>query len=170
MTCVLVLAAVGTTSILAQPSAPEQDMTDQDNDDVRAIEAVVIALFDAMRAGDGDQVRSLFVEGTVLQSAGERDGVPQLGNTPTERFADAVDNAEGPIWDERIWDLTIHVDDRLASAWMNFAFYRGDTFSHCGVNSMQLFKGDVGWKIFHLADTRRREGCEIPNEVKNGVN
>jgi hypothetical protein len=47
---------------------------------------------------------------------------------------------------------------------MNYAFFAGDTFSHCGVNAFQLFKGADGWKIFHIADTRRREGCEMPEE------
>ena len=24
-----------------------------------------------------------------------------------------------------------------------------------------------GWKIFHLADTRRREGCKVPQEIQD---
>ena len=92
------------------------------------------------------------------------------GKTPAERFAEAVGNAEGDIWDEKIWNLNIQVNGRLASAWMDYAFYLGDTFHHCGVNSVQLFNGTDGWKIIYLADTRQQEGCEIPESVKPGVN
>jgi hypothetical protein len=66
--------------------------------------------------------------------------------------------------DEQIWDLEIQVDDRLATAWMKFAFFRSEEFSHCGVNAMMLFKDTDGWKIFGLADTSRRgeENCWMP--------
>ena len=66
------------------------------------------------------------------------------------------------VWDERIWDVVIHIDDNLASAWMNYAFILGDTLSHCGVNSMQFVRTAEGWKAVYLVDTRRRTGCEVP--------
>ncbi len=134
-----------------------------------AVRKVIDDLFDAMRAGDGDKVGSLFVDGVTLQRAGmDREGNPQLGNTPLANFVNAVNQPHDQVWDERIWDVDIKVNGRLASAWMNFAFYLGDTLSHCGVNSFQLFKGKEGWKIIYLADTSQREGCEIPENVKSG--
>ena len=36
----------------------------------------------------------------------------------------------------------------------------GQTFSHCGVDSVQLLKTADGWKIMSIADTYVREGCE----------
>ena len=41
-------------------------------------------------------------------------------------------------------------------------------FSHCGANSFQLMKGADGWKIVYLVDSRRTEGCEIPEAVQQG--
>jgi hypothetical protein len=41
----------------------------------------------------------------------------------------------------------------------NYKFYVGETFSHCGVNSFQLFKDKEGWKIIYLIDTRRKDPC-----------
>ncbi|MBI5914693.1 MAG: nuclear transport factor 2 family protein [Bacteroidetes bacterium] len=32
--------------------------------------------------------------------------------------------------------------------------------SHCGVDAFQLFKGENGWKITQISDTRRRENCQ----------
>jgi hypothetical protein len=45
---------------------------------------------------------------------------------------------------------------------MKFAFFAGEEFSHCGVNSAELVKTSDGWKIMHLADTSQRENCEMP--------
>ena len=42
---------------------------------------------------------------------------------------------------------------------MAYRFYVGDTFSHCGVNAVQLAKLDGRWQITNLMDTRR-QGCE----------
>ena len=41
----------------------------------------------------------------------------------------------------------------------------GKRFSHCGVDAFQLVKTAAGWKIFQLSDTRRKEKCEIPEEI-----
>ena len=137
----------------------------------QAVRQVIDDLFDAMRAGDGDKVASLFADGAALQRAGtDREGNPSLGNTPVSAFVDAVNSPHEQVWDERIWNVDVKIDNRLASAWMNFAFYLGDQLSHCGVNSFQLFKGEAGWKIIYLADTSQREGCEIPEHVASGGN
>ncbi|TAK42505.1 MAG: hypothetical protein EPO28_07185 [Saprospiraceae bacterium] len=44
--------------------------------------------------------------------------------------------------------------------------------SHCGVNAIQLFKSaEGGWKIIHITDTRRREGCRTePYNDKTAIN
>lgn len=34
-------------------------------------------------------------------------------------------------------------------------------FSHCGVNSFQLFHDNGQWKIIYLIDTRQRTGCGV---------
>lgn len=66
------------------------------------------------------------------------------------------------VWDERIWDTQVRIDGNLASVWTKYAFYLGPQFSHCGIDHFLLFRRAEGWKIIHLADTRRREGCEMP--------
>jgi hypothetical protein len=135
-----------------------------------AVIQVVQDLFDAMRAGDGEKVVSLFVDGAMLQSVGEREGKPMAGVTPIERFAEAVGQPHDQVWDEQIWDTVVHIDGRLASVWTAYAFYLGKTFSHCGVDSFQLFNGEDGWKILYLADTRQQEGCQVPEAIRAKVN
>ena len=63
------------------------------------------------------------------------------------------------VWDERLGEVSVLVDDGLATAWMAYRFYAGDAFSHCGVNAMQLVQDAEGWRILNLVDTRRR-ACE----------
>jgi hypothetical protein len=42
---------------------------------------------------------------------------------------------------------------------MDYSFYLGDKFSHCGVDAFLLARDGTEWKVVSLADTRRRQGC-----------
>ena len=44
------------------------------------------------------------------------------------------------VWDERIVDYKIEIDENLAQVWAPYEFYLDDKFSHCGVNAFQLIK------------------------------
>jgi len=130
-----------------------------------AVMAVVEDLFDAMRAGDSTALRATLHPSATAATASIREGAPTLTREASlDGFVQAVGTPHDEVWDERIWDAEVRVDDLLATAWMRYAFFAGDTFSHCGINAFQLFKDADGWKIFHIADTRRREGCEMPEE------
>jgi hypothetical protein len=134
-------------------------------DEEAAVMAVVEGLFDAMRAGDSTALRAALHPSATAATASIREGVPTLTReTSLDGFVQAVGTPHEDVWDERIWDAGVEVDGPLATAWMKYAFYAGETFSHCGVDAFQLFKGQDGWKIFHIADTRRQEGCETPQE------
>lgn len=124
---------------------------------------VIETLFDGMRALDADKVASTFAEGAVMNSTGERNGVAYVRNSSVTSFIGALRNAaNGPAWDERIWNVDIEVQDNVATAWTDFAFYAGANFSHCGTNSFQFARGADGlWKIVALADTRKSGACLI---------
>lgn len=124
--------------------------------------ATVQRLFDGMRAGDSTVVRSVFHPGARLVSIGMREGAPMLREDAIDAFVAAVGTPHDEVWDERIWNSQVRVDGSLATAWMDYAFYLGERFSHCGVNAFQLFRGSDGWKVIQIADTRRREGCQLP--------
>ena len=61
---------------------------------------------------------------------------------------------------EKILSYTIHIDGNLASVWTPYEFYNKGKFSHCGVNSFQLFNNNGNWEIIYLIDTRKRNGCK----------
>jgi len=130
---------------------------------------VIETMFDGMRALDADKVASTFAEGATLKSSGSRDGTPFVRSTPMEGFVGAIrQGADGPAWDERIWNVRIDVKDNLATAWMDYAFYAGDRFSHCGSNTFQLARhADGKWRTIALADTRVMSGCDLdPADVE----
>ena len=62
-------------------------------------------------------------------------------------------------WEERISSYNVQVDGNMANAWTTYEFWLDGKFSHCGVNSFQLFHDNGTWKIIYLIDTRRRAGC-----------
>ena len=61
---------------------------------------------------------------------------------------------------EKILSYNIQIDGTLASAWTPYEFYNKGKFSHCGVNSFQLFNNNGNWEIIYLIDTRRRSDCK----------
>lgn len=126
------------------------------------VRAVIDRLFDGMRAGDSTMVRGVFHDGALMQRATENG----ISSDSPDGFIRAVGTPHDQVWDERIWDVQINVDGPLASAWMEFAFYLGEELRHCGVNSMQFYRGEDGWKIVYLADTSRGLTCDIPPELQ----
>jgi len=149
--------------LLAAMAMPAPAAAQEGEGEEAAVMAVVDAMFDAMRAGDSAAMRAVLHPSATGASASLREGVPTLTREESlDGFVQAVGTPREEVWDERIWDAEVRVDGNLATAWMQYAFYLDDQFSHCGVDAFQLFKGEDGWKVFHIADTRRREGCETP--------
>ena len=146
----VLLAAVGAAPLAAQAPAEQE------------VRQAVDRLFDGMRAGDSTVVRAAFHPQARLNSVGVREGVAMLRTDSVSAFVRAVGTPHTEVWDERISNVQIRTDGELATAWMDYAFYAGDRFSHCGVNAFQFFKGAEGWQILQITDTRRRECPNIP--------
>lgn len=144
-------------------------VTNAQSTDEADIMKVVTSVFDAMRANDSTLLKSCFVEDPTTFTVFRRDGKSVLNRDNFQGFITAVGQPKEEMWNEPIWNEKIQIDDDLASVWVDYAFYRGENgnqFSHCGVDAFHLVKLDGNWKIFHLVDTRRREGCDIPDAIK----
>lgn len=142
----------------------------QETNEREAVLEVIKAVFDGMRAGDSAAMRPLFHPDIRMQTTFiDDEGRPMMAEGSLGRWLEGVGapKAEGEIWDEKIWSYDIQVDQNLATAWTEYTFYRGDELSHCGVNAFQLFKGEQGWQIFQITDTRRREACRTPEDDLN---
>ena len=170
-----VLAALGAALLLSMPATAQEHAHDANRAesapataDERAVAAIVHELFDAMRAGDSATVRRVFHPEARMLTSFRRGGDPVLAiEESVDGFVQAVGSPHDEVWDERIWGLLVRTDADLGVAWMNYAFFAGSTFSHCGVNLFQMVRTVDGWRIVEIADTRRREGCEIPDELRD---
>ena len=153
-----IAAAVAALAALAAPVAAQAP-----SDDAQ-VRAVVKQLFDGMRAGDSAMVRATFAEGAQMATAMMRNGEPVWRWDPNavDGFAKAVGTPHDQVWDEKLWDIDVMIDNNLATVWTRYAFFLGTQFSHCGVDTFTLARNAEGWKIIFLADTRQREGCNLP--------
>ncbi len=128
--------------------------------DTAAIVQVTTNIFDAMRKRDTTLLRSAFAPDAQLITVGTaRDGTPRITMDKPQSFVEAVSQPSDSVWDERTYNTEVRIDGRLATVWMEYDFYLGQQFSHCGVDAFQLAKYQDGWKVVTLADTRQREGC-----------
>lgn len=128
-------------------------------EDPQQIEETILQLFEGMRESDREKAADVFHDTMTLSTVVNRDGSVELAQTDMEVFLNAVGQPKDQVWDEQISGLQVHIDRDLATAWMNYSFYRGETFSHCGVNTMNLIRTADGWKIFSITDTRRTDNC-----------
>lgn len=140
-------------SLLASPAAA-QSAEDE-------VLAVIERLFDGMRSADTTMMRSTFHPDVRLVTTGERDGQPVASLVPVERWLEGVAGAEA-VLDERLYGTQVQVAGNLATVWAFYTLHAGDRFSHCGYDAFQLVRTTDGWKITQAADTRQREGCDIP--------
>lgn len=124
------------------------------------VKAVIMSLFDGMRAKNADQVSNAFIPDAVMQTVISDDKGTRIGSNSVSDFASRIGSTGQEVQlDERILEYQIKVDGDMAAAWTPYEFYVNDKFSHCGVNSFQLVKLPEGWKIVYIIDTRRKEGC-----------
>ena len=129
------------------------------NDEESAIKKAVNNLFTGMKTGDSTLARSAFATGAVMQTIVNKEGKVSVRNESVDNFIKLIGTPHKDQYDERIVFSKILIDGPLALVWTDYKFYLGDKFSHCGVNSFQLVKGDNGWQIVYIIDTRRKDGC-----------
>jgi len=148
----------------ARPSFAQTDIEKE------SVMKPVILLFEAMKKGDSAMLRNAFAKQITMATVGtDKAGKPFLRRESSlDGFAKSIGTPHPEAYNEMIWGEKIEIDGNFAQAWMSYAFYVGKKFSHCGVDAFHLVKSDDGnWKIFHLADTRQKEGCNIPQKISD---
>ncbi|MCZ8353439.1 MAG: nuclear transport factor 2 family protein [Cyclobacteriaceae bacterium] len=140
----------------------------QDADKI-AVENVIVDLFKGMYNSDSAQVRKLFVPSVkmaTIATDAQGNSVAKDGGSLMD-FLTAIGTKRPDKLSEEIWNIKVNIDGGLAQAWCDYAFYVGKKFSHCGADAFHLVKENGQWKIFQLADTRRRSNCIIPEVIQN---
>ncbi len=125
-----------------------------------AVKATINNLFDGMRTSDSTLIRKAFAPKSIMQTiAMSKEGKAMVRSESVDGFVKSISAPHPEKYDERIVFTKVLIDGNLASVWTDYKFYVGDKFSHCGVNSFQLFKSEEGWKIIYIIDTRRKDRC-----------
>lgn len=140
----LLTASIGAS---AQQSHPEYP----------AVKQVIDAFFAAINNSDGELLASLEVEGAQVlnireEVAGEYEFVERAWFT-----ADSF-NAATQLT-ERYWDESLLISDHLAVFWAPYDFHVDGTFSHCGIDVLNLIKVEGQWKIGHAMWTIQPNDC-----------
>jgi hypothetical protein len=126
------------------------------------VKTTIETFFDGFHKGDTALMKSVMMNKFITQTAYKnKEGQDVLVTEESSKLIEAIANRPSDQkWDERLLDFSIQVDGNMANAWTTYEFWFNDNFSHCGVNSFQLFHDNGQWKIIYLIDTRRTKGCQ----------
>jgi len=121
------------------------------------IRASIQNIFDGMRAGDSSKVaKSFFRKAVMFSNFSNKEGKPVVKKGSLDKWLGGIGSPHDEIWDERISNLKIDVDGEVAQAWMDYEFFVGNTFHHCGSDAFQLLKNSGEWKVVSGLDTRKK--------------
>ena len=121
------------------------------------------AFFKGFHQQDSTIIRGVVSSDIILQTMGvDKEGNNRMRTDPFDGFLKSIVSIPDSIqFREELHEFNIQVDGPMANAWTPYTLWVNGEISHCGVNSFQLFNDGTSWKIIYLADTRRREGCEV---------
>jgi len=125
------------------------------------LKKVIKLFFKGLQNGDTITMKKTIASSAILQTAyTNKEGESILNNDDFNKFLKSVaSKKKEDNWEEKLLSYAIKVDGNMANVWTPYEFYLNYKFSHCGVNSFQLFHDGETWKIIYLIDTRRRLGC-----------
>ena len=151
------LAILPVLALLALPASAD-DMEDSEE---AAILAVVQQAFDALGPMDGDVWRQIqYAEGTTLSVRPDAESGEWVMNMRSNEAGlagfDGVDRGYYEGWTA---EPTVMIRGAIAVVWGEYDFWINDTFSHCGVDSIDLVKLDGTWKIANFMWTAETENC-----------
>ncbi len=130
-------------------------------DDEQAVRAVIDAFFKGFHERDSNQLKKAVSEDIILQTiARDQQGGMYVKTEDFSEFLTSISSiADSVVFREELKKYSVLLDGPMANAWTPYEFWHNETFSHCGVNSFQLFNDGAEWKIIYLIDTRRLEDC-----------
>jgi Putative lumazine-binding len=145
----LLIAILCTVSVNAQ------------TDETANVKAAIDTFFEGFHKGDTTLMKTVMMGKFMTQTAFKnKEGKDILRTDDSSKLLEAIGKRlADQKWDERLIDYIIKVDGNMANAWTPYEFWFNGNFSHCGVNSFQLFHDNGQWKIIYLIDTRQRTGC-----------
>jgi len=126
-----------------------------------AIKNTISTFFEGLQSSDTIIVNSVIHKDLIMQTIYlNNEGKSNLKTASKSQFLkDIATKKKEDVWFEKLLSYTIQVDENLATVWTPYEFYFNQKFSHCGVNSFQLFFNGEYWEIISILDTRRKDNC-----------
>lgn len=121
-----------------------------------AVNAVLIKIFDAMRAGDDEALKMLVLPDTKLDRIKPNESVERGELAGWIGWVATLSPGQA---DEQIFDVEINVEGPLATAWAPFTIAIDGKMTSCGVNHFTLVKENESWKVAYLIDTHTPDKC-----------
>jgi hypothetical protein len=128
----------------------------QTSDENEAI-STVQKLFNGMAAHDAAMIRSVVLPDARLYSV--RGQASPTGRA-IEEFVTQIASAKGELLERFTTRPSVSIRGSMAQVWGEYEFLRDGKFTHCGVDSVGLFKTPDGWKIATLTYTVETQGCK----------
>lgn len=105
------------------------------------VRSTLDSFFEAFHQQDSIAIKETVSKDIVMQTIGRNgNGLEEVRIENFSQFLKSIVSI--PVttkFEERIKSYNIQIDSPMANAWTSYEFWVNDTFSHCGVNSFQLF-------------------------------
>jgi hypothetical protein len=126
------------------------------------IKEIISLFFKGLQSGDTLTIKQTISNALLLQTTyTNKEGKSILRTEDVSKFLNSVAlKKPEDIWEEKLLSYYIQIDGNMANVWTPYEFYLNNDFSHCGVNSFQLFFNGEQWRIIYLIDTRRKQDCK----------
>jgi len=119
----------------------------------------VETFFDAMSENDWQRASTVMIGDAVLYGYRIQDGQVWLGRLTVDEYLETWADRDDRLL-ERIWDVKVLEDDRLATVWTPYDFFLNGEFHHCGTNSFSLIRDESGWRIAGVVYSILTDECE----------
>ena len=120
--------------------------------------ATVEKTFRGMAAHDGDMIRSTMLPDARLYAT--RDADAAVTSRSLDEFVTQIATSKGALIERLTGRPQVNVHRGIAQIWSEYEFVRDGKLSHCGIDSVLLFKTTGGWKIASLSYTVEPTGCK----------
>ncbi|MBT7583091.1 MAG: hypothetical protein HN572_09005 [Kordiimonadaceae bacterium] len=121
-----------------------------------AVAKLLDNVFNAMRAGDDETLKTLILEDTKLDRIAPGQSVTRGVSADWIGWGGTLNPGQA---DEQIFDVEINVEGPLATAWAPFTIAIDGELKSCGINHFTLVKMNGDWKVAYLIDTHTPEKC-----------
>ncbi len=128
----------------------------QSSDEKDAV-ATVEKTFAAMKAHDGEMLKATMLPDSRLYSV--RDGGVPLSRSFDE-FSKSIVPSKAELIERFTAKPQVSIRGTMAQVWGEYEFLRDGKFTHCGVDSVSLFKTPDGWRIATIVYTVETTGCK----------